>query len=153
MLMPMSPMQSWPTPRPRPASSSSRGVITVSQFGRIAKCTEFSDCPGPPIVSVEQVGPPIRPLGVFLHRLVEVVDVDPVGHESRPPVMGRDLHTVATLVGAHRLAASLRATAAGRLEPRSRSSTSAQLRPGRPETEPPGCVHAPFWYRPSMGVR
>src|SRR5260221_8094845 len=101
----------------------------------------------------EPVGPPIRPLRGFLHRLVEVVDVNPVGHESRPPVMGRDLHTVATLVGGHRLAAFLRATPACKLEPRSRSSTSAQLRPGRPETEPPRCLHPPFWYRPSMGVR
>src|SRR5258706_2917338 len=101
----------------------------------------------------EPVGPQIRPLRGFLHRLVEVVDVDPVGHESRPPVMGRDLHTVATLVGAHRLAASLRATAAGRLEPRSRSSTSAQLRPGRPQTAPPRFAHPPFWDRPSMGAR
>src|SRR5258707_14148032 len=101
----------------------------------------------------EPVGPPIRPLRGFLHRLVEVVDVDPVGYESRPPVMGRDLHTVATLVGGHRLAASLRATAARKLEPRSRSSTPPQLRPGRPQTQPPGSVHAPFWDRPSMGGR
>jgi hypothetical protein len=43
--------------------------------------------------------------------------------------------------------------AASRLEPRSSRSTLAQFLPGRPETEPPGCVHAPVWYRRATGVR
>src|ERR1700680_357910 len=90
------------------------------------------------------VGSPVFPIRGPRHGVVEVIDIDPVGHEPRPPVMGRDLDPVGGLLGAHEMTAPL-PIAFSRLDPRSRSNTSAQFRPGSPETEPPGCVQAPFW--------
>src|SRR4029077_6676814 len=108
---------------------------TISSFSGEA-LMHLSD--GPP------VGPPVLPLGGLADGVVEVVDIDAVGDESRSPVMRRDLHVVRGFLGGHGLTVSLLAIASCRLEPRSRSRTSAQLRPGRPDTEPPGWVHAPF---------
>ena len=96
---------------------------------------------------------PVLPFRRLRHRRVEVVDVDAVGDEARPPVMGRDLDAIA---GFHRhvtFSLSRGLMAWSRLEPRSSRRIAAQLRPGRPETDPPGCVQAPVWYRPATGVR
>src|SRR5450759_1262924 len=99
------------------------------------------------------VGRPIRPLGGPGHGVIEVVDVDASGDEARPPMVCRHLHAVGGVVRAHEAAILVPLTASSRLDPRSRRNTSAQLRPGKPETEPPGWVQAPVWYRPSIGVR
>src|SRR5256885_12787910 len=86
---------------------------------------------------------PVLPLARLPHRPVEVVDVEAVGDEACPPVVGRDLHAIARFYT--HLTLSFRWMACSRLEPRSCNRIAAQLRPGRPETDPPGWVQAPVW--------
>src|ERR1700680_3303587 len=90
------------------------------------------------------VGSPVFPIRGPRHGVVKVIDIDPVGHEPRPPVMGGDLDPVRRFLSGHEMTARLR-IASSRLGPRTRSKTAAQFRPGNPDTEPPGWVQAPFW--------
>ena len=100
---------------------------------------------------------PVLPLGRLPHRPVEVVDVDAVGDEACPPVVCRHLDPRQISlppcgggsgwgVGFYtHLTLSFRWMACSRLEPKSCNRIAAQLRPGRPETDPPGWVQAPVW--------
>src|SRR5580693_8354368 len=76
---------------------------------------------------------PIHPVSGLRDCFVEIVDVYPVGHEARPPVMGCNLDAVGGFLLIHEIAAPLPTIASSMLDPRSRSKTSAQFRPGSPE--------------------
>src|SRR6266540_6493518 len=83
----------------------------------------------------------------------EVVVIDPLGHEPRGPVLDRrgdplvrhglDLLDVSSSSTSTSRPRQVPASSDSRLVPKSFSMTRAALRPGPPETEPPGCVVAP----------
>ena len=65
------------------------------------------------VADAHPVGRPITPLRRFAEDPIKIVRVDPVGHESRLPVAGRELNAVCGL-GRHRSPRSSRSARADR---------------------------------------